>query len=311
MNPLPAPSRSLREHCDTHMGVFGDRPEWDEDGADWPNRRASRFVEAGGLRWHVQDVGEGPCLLLIHGTGAASHSWRDVVPLLSPHFRVIVPDLPGHGFTAMPARGGLSLPGMTRLLSALLAKLDVVPDVVVGHSAGAAILISLALEGHVRPACIVAVNGALLPIRGATIFGPLARLLFLNPVAPRLFAFRARDRRAVSRLIEGTGSRIDDRGLALYQRLFRRSGHVAATLGMMAEWDLEGLHARLPRLSTRVVLAAATGDRAIPPADARSCAVQIPDCQLRTLRGGGHLVHEELPRMIAALILRSARAARR
>ena len=59
---------------------------WSRDGADWPNRDASIFVEAAGIRWHVQRMGEGPPLLLIHGTGAATHSWRGLLPLLAQHF---------------------------------------------------------------------------------------------------------------------------------------------------------------------------------------------------------------------------------
>ena len=46
---------------------------WSRDGGDWPNREASAFVEAAGIRWHVQRMGEGPPLLLLHGTGAATH----------------------------------------------------------------------------------------------------------------------------------------------------------------------------------------------------------------------------------------------
>lgn len=53
---------------------------WDRDGRDWPNRAASRFVEVGGIHWHVQQLGQGPVLLLLHGTGAATHSWRDIAP---------------------------------------------------------------------------------------------------------------------------------------------------------------------------------------------------------------------------------------
>jgi len=43
---------------------------WERDGRDWPNRAFSRFIEAGGLRWHVQVMGQGPVALLLHGTGA-------------------------------------------------------------------------------------------------------------------------------------------------------------------------------------------------------------------------------------------------
>ena len=78
---------------------------WERDGRDWPNREASRFVEAGGLRWHVQQMGRGPVLLLLHGTGASTHSWRALLPLLAKSFTVVAPDLPGHGFTATPSGG--------------------------------------------------------------------------------------------------------------------------------------------------------------------------------------------------------------
>ena len=77
--------------------------DWERDGADWPNRAASRFVTVGAMRWHVQVMGSGPVLLLLHGTGASSHSWRDLAPRLARHFTVLAPDLPGHGFSAQPA----------------------------------------------------------------------------------------------------------------------------------------------------------------------------------------------------------------
>jgi magnesium chelatase accessory protein len=69
---------------------------------DWPHRTASRFVSAGGIEWHVQVMGKGPCALLLHGTGASTHSFRDLAPALAPDFSVIAVDLPGHGFTGTP-----------------------------------------------------------------------------------------------------------------------------------------------------------------------------------------------------------------
>ena len=87
-------------------------PDWDEDGRDWPNREASRVVSAGGLRWHVQVLGTGPTLLLVHGTGAATHSWRDLAPRLARRFTIVAPDLPGHGFTSSPGDDRMSMPAM-------------------------------------------------------------------------------------------------------------------------------------------------------------------------------------------------------
>ena len=62
---------------------------WQREGLDWPHRETSRFVEAGGLRWHVQQMGRGPVALLIHGTGASTHSWRGLLPLLARRCRVV------------------------------------------------------------------------------------------------------------------------------------------------------------------------------------------------------------------------------
>jgi magnesium chelatase accessory protein len=291
------------------MGYDTGRPAWSVDGRDWPNREHSRLVPAGNLMWHVQEMGGGPRLLMLHGTGAATHSFRDLAPSLARNFHLLMPDLAGHGFTSMPPNSGLSLAGMARLTGALLAQTAFVPDIAVGHSAGAAILIEMALAGMIRPKLIVAVNGALLPSRGAALFSPLAKLLFVNPLAPKLFALRAHNRDATVRLLEGTGSHIEARGIDLYQRLFRKSGHVAATLGMMANWDLEGLQRRIPALSIPLVLISAPNDRAVPPGDAGIVARRVKGARVLALTSGGHLVHEEQPERIAEIIVNLARVA--
>ena len=284
-------------------------PSWPIEGRDWPNRETSRFVSSGGLTWHVQESGDGPSLLLLHGTGAATHSFRDLSPKLAEHFHVLAPDLPGHGFTQMPRSDGLSLGGMARLLGGLLKQTEFEPDIAVGHSAGAAILVAMALSGTIRPKVIVAINGALRPIRGAALFSPLAKLLFLNPLAPRLFAWKAESKDATRRLLEGTGSNIDARGVELYARLFRKSGHVAGTLGMMANWDLDWLEGRLAALRMPLVLVSAINDKAVPPSDAATLANRMKAVTAIALDYGGHLVHEEQPERLAALIVGLARKA--
>lgn len=281
---------------------------WERDGADWPNREASRFVTAGGLQWHVQVAGDGPCLLLLHGTGAASHSWRDLLPLLREHFTVIAPDLPGHGFTQTPARGGLSLPGMTQALHALLRTLEQRPALAVGHSAGAAIVCRMSLESRITPASIVSLNGALLPFRGLAgrIFSPLAKLLTLNPLVPWLFAKRASDPAVVEALIGDTGSELDSKGVQIYARLARSRRHAAAALGMMARWDLTSLARDLPRLAPHLVLVVGAEDRFVSPVEAVRVQRLVPGSELISLAGSGHLAHEERPAEIAEILMQVA-----
>jgi magnesium chelatase accessory protein len=285
-------------------------PSWEKDGRDWPNRETSRFVEVAGLRWHIQRSGRGPALLLVHGTGAATHSWRDLAPLLASRFSILAPDLPGHGFTDPMPSGSLSLSGIARALHALLRRLEFAPDVVVGHSAGAAILARMCIDRTIAPKLLVGLNAALLPFDGVAghFFPPIAKMLFLNPLAPRLFAWST-DRIAVTRLLRGTGSTIDRAGVDLYARLMGHHGHVAGALGMMANWDLETLARDLPKIPTPMALIVARGDKAVPPSAADRIRTLLPQAQVEFVGGVGHLAHEEKPELICDRIFTLAEAA--
>jgi magnesium chelatase accessory protein len=281
---------------------------WSRDGGDWPNREASSFVEAAGIKWHVQQMGAGVPLLLLHGTGAATHSWRGLAPILARQFTVIASDLPGHGFTESPPQHRLSLPGMASDLGGLLHKLDVRPQIVAGHSAGAAILARMCLDGKIAPRLLVSINGAFMPFGGVAnrLISPLTQLFVMNPLVPRAFAWQASNAGAVERLIRNTGSTIDARGIALYRKLVRNPVHVAAALRMMANWRLEPLLHDLPRLTTALLLVVADKDRSISPNVARQVHDICPQAMIERLPGLGHLAHEEKPRMIADLITRYA-----
>ena len=279
--------------------------DWDVDGADWPNREASRFIAAAGLDWHVQIMGEGPSALLVHGAGAASHSFADLARLLSERFQVIVPDLPGHGFTEKPPREGLALPAMARALGALLGEIGASPALVVGHSAGAAILARMSLDAIIRPHLLVSLNGAILPLQGVQgrLFAPLAKAFVMSGFMSRFFAWRARHTDLVARLMRDTGSTIDERQLRPYARLAASADHVDSAIGMMANWDLKALEPELSRLQPSLLLVVGANDRMIPPSHGLRLRRILPTARLELLPDLGHLAHEERPDDVAALIL--------
>ena len=278
--------------------------DWDRDGRAWPNREASRFVEAGGLRWHVQVAGEGPALLLLHGTGASTHSWRGILPLLAKRWTVIAPDLPGHGFTGHLPAHRLTLPGMAKAVAALTEALALPPAAIVGHSAGAAIAIRIAIDGLASPRAIVSLNGALVPFDSfvGPIFESTARLMVTSPLVSRLFAWRAESPRFIRRLLNGTGSRIDAEGARLYARLASNPSHVAGALGMMAGWDLRGLERELPRLDLPLFLIVGGEDAMVPAKRAFDVKARVAGSKVIYLRGLGHLAHEEAPDTVAEVI---------
>jgi len=279
--------------------------QWTTDGRDWPNREASRFVDVGGVRWHVQCMGQGPTLLLLHGTGGSTHSWRDLLPLLGANFSLVAPDLPGHGFSAPLPAAQRSLPGMARATAELLRALQATPQAVLGHSAGGALMLRMALDGALDRATLLGLNAALLPFEGwaSVLYPTMARLLARQRWAALMAAWRAKDPMAVRRLIASTGSTLDERGIALYQRLMRSPGHVAGALRMMADWDLPGLQRDLGRLQRTLHLIVGERDATVPAEQAERVAARVGRCKLHRLPALGHLAHEEAPQAVAALAL--------
>jgi len=277
--------------------------------SSWPHHELSRFVDAGGLRWHVQRSGSGPSLLLVHGTGASTHSWRDLIPILARDYSVLAVDLPGHGFSSAARSAGSSIAGMSEHLSELLRALDVDPEYSVGHSAGAVILCRLALDGHIAPRCIVGINGAFLPPRGASrlVFSPIAKLLARSAALPRWIARRGGNSGSVARIIESTGSRLNPAGIDLYVRLVRDPAHVAGALAMLSRWNLRAFERDLPRLATPLTLLVGERDRAVPPAQAFTVQERVTQAQVCRLPGLGHLAHEEDPLGIAQRLARICR----
>jgi magnesium chelatase accessory protein len=264
----------------------------------WPHQAASRLDTLAGLRWHALDLAPpqaSATVLLLHGTGASAHSWRHLAPLLATvGTRVLAPDLPGHGFTLTPRHQDLSLPGVAAAVRAWLHALQARPTMVIGHSAGAAVAVQMALGGALRVP-IVSLNGALLPLQSGVgrWFTPAARLLAANPLVAPGFAAWAAWPAATRRLLAGTGSRIDALGERCYRHLVSDARHAGGALRLMAAWDLEALQQQLPTLTTPLCLMVGLNDRMLPPSHAARVQALLPAAHRIDLPGLGHLAHEE------------------
>lgn len=274
--------------------------------SDWLNKDLSRQVFCKPHRWHVQETGSGPTILLIHGAGGSSHSFRDVIPLLAEQFRVVAIDLPGQGLTQLGARHRSGLDPMAQDIVRLAAQERWHPELVIGHSAGGAVALRLAQHlPSVRQ--MIGINPALGNFEGVAgiLFPAMAKLLALTPGAATFFSRSAHSPDRVRSLIESTGTRLSPEGLAYYRRLVGDPGHVDATLLMMAQWSLTDLLRDLPQISTPCLFMAADRDEAVPPSVSERAARRLPDASVLRLNDLGHLAHEEDPRQIADHIARS------
>lgn len=277
--------------------------QWPDDAKDWPLVQYSRRVLHRPHRWHIQEAGEGPLVLLIHGAGGATQSFRGLFPILAETNRVIAVDLPGQGFTQLGAQYRCGLDQMSEDLLSLCRDQGWVPDLIVGHSAGVAIALRLWELGLRPKRGIVGINAALGNFKGVAgwLFPMMAKALAVTPFSASIFASTTTPA-SIRNLVKGTGSQLDQAGLDLYYRLATDKGHVDAMLSMMAQWSLDGLLARLGKIDCPVHLITGLADKAIPPHVSADAAQVLPNARLTELPNLGHLAHEEDPATIARLI---------
>src|SRR6059058_5754598 len=152
-------------------------------------------------------AGEGPTVLLIHGMINSSRHWEEVALRLADSYRVVAPDLVGHGDSATP-RGDYSLGAHAASIRDLLATIGVERATVVGHSLGGGVAMQFFYQFPQRTERLVLVSSGGL---GHEV-SPLLRTVAL-PGAPALLSLAAHPR-ALDALDRG-GERVRDRGLGV------------------------------------------------------------------------------------------------
>lgn len=282
--------------------------DWDRI-ASWPLADRSRRIVGPVHRWHVQEAGTGPTVLLLHGAGGSTHSYRDLVPRLSKNFHVVAVDLPGQGFTQLGATQRSGLRQMAEDIAALCAQEGWQPVALIGHSAGGAIALQIAIAAHgagEASPVVIGLNAALgeFPGLAGLVFPLMAKALAAMPFATTLFSSASGNPNRVRTLISSTGSELTQEGYDLYRRLVADKAHVDGTLRMMAQWDLKPLLRALPSHEGPVHLIVGTNDATVPPTVSQKASATMPHAAVHALEGLGHLAHEEDAETVADLITR-------
>jgi abhydrolase domain-containing protein 6 len=96
-------------------------------------------VQAGDTRWVYYQGGNGPTIVLLHGFAARKEVWLPVAKLLTPHFHLIIPDLPGWGESSRIDGGNYDIDAQAARLQDFLQAVGMQHVLLVGHSMGGAI----------------------------------------------------------------------------------------------------------------------------------------------------------------------------
>jgi pimeloyl-ACP methyl ester carboxylesterase len=257
------------------------------------------FVDAGGLRTHVALAGEGRPVLMMHGWPQHWYLWRDVIPLVAPHARVIAPDFRGFGWTEVP-EGGYEKHQLMRDMVALLDELDIEKVSIAGHDWGGYVGFLLALEHPERVESFLALN--ILPpwpSRDPKTALDAWRLAYMPVLStPRLG--RIAGRAMATRGLPGeAGAFVErlhgDRGRATEQlyRTFLLGELPGLMRGRYSASDL--------RVPTRLLFG--TKDVVLTTRAVRDTAARSDSIELELVADAGHFIVDEEPELVADRLL--------
>jgi pimeloyl-ACP methyl ester carboxylesterase len=272
-----------------------------------------RFIDVPGARLHVHDSGDGPPTLMIHGlAGQLSHFTYGIAGRLERDYRVVAVDRPGSGHSLREGDGCADLRDQAAALAALIAQLGLERPLVVGHSLGGAVALTLALEhpGKVGGVALIApltrIQDDVPPVfAGLTIRSPAMRRLVAWTLATPT---SIRTGPATLDQVFGPEAVPEDfpiRGGGLLG--LRPEAFLAASLDLQALPDcLPQLQERWHTLRLPVSVLYGRDDRILSwQANGRDFAAQVPGARL-DLVDGGHMLPITKPDACAAFIRRAA-----
>jgi pimeloyl-ACP methyl ester carboxylesterase len=269
-----------------------------------------QFRRIHGYRRAFVKVGRGPALLLIHGIGDRSDTWRRLIPALARDYTVIAPDLLGHGRSDKP-RADYSVAAYANAMRDLLSVVDVERATVIGHSLGGGVAMQFAYQYPERCERLVLVSSGgisravnpllrLASAPNADLALPLLRLQVTRTVGRWVV-------RALQRLGTDLGRDADD-----LQRVFDALPDAISarafvrTLRAVVDWRGQVITMLDRCYLTRgmpTLLVWGTRDAVVPYEHARIAHAAMPGSRLEVFDGAGHFPHHADPARFLAVLL--------
>lgn len=246
----------------------------------------ARYLAIDGALAYLEQAGEGPAVLCLHTAGQSGVQWRHTTGALAAlGYRVVVPDLPGHG-RSEPAPGGRArdLGDYAQWCRSLLDSLGLRHPFVVGCSIGGKIALDLAVRAGGELAGVVAMaadaRNTRLSVRG------LERELE-DAAAP------SRSDRTYLGTLAVVGRSVPTERAELIATMHCREDPMVSTSDLIG-WATHDLRGALPQIGCPAHLVVGEDDLWLDPEQVRWAAAQIPGARFTRLEGIGHYPMEEL-----------------
>ena len=273
----------------------------------WSAVRASLpqgdLLDVAGAAVHVEQSGAGEPVVLLHGFGESTYSWRLVAPELATRYRVIAVDLNGFGYTERrrdPA--AYTIDGQMRLVLGVLDRLGVGSAHFVGHSYGGGLTLWIAAH-HPERVRSMALLDSTLPRYSATRRSRSANLRPLTYVYLRTVAMRPGYIQKSLRAAYGDDALATPELARAYLDRLRIEGVDDAYYGLMAKNGVPAPEVDLAAIRVPALLVWGRDDELTPLANGERIAAGLPAARLAVIPDCGHSPMEERPRELLAEVL--------
>ncbi len=263
---------------------------------DWRDAEVPGRIETvDGVGIHYVERRSGPAVVLIHGFGGHTFSFRYLIPDLARDHRVVAVDLKGFGYSERPQKGDYSLSAQARLVVHLMDALGLEKASLVGHSMGGEVAMRIAAGWPQRVEKLVlaaSVSGERIPTLPAT---PL--------IKPLLSLFGRMFGRWLFRRMFYNPQNATKEALDAYRAPARIRGSRDATYRVIRDFRRDK---RVPfeRITAPVLILWAARDRIVPRWGLARLRKRFPRAAVVTIERTGHLLLEEQPEQCNAAIRR-------
>ncbi len=271
---------------------------------------AGSYLTVDGNAVYVEQAGPAAAdaVVLLHGFGASSYSWRLVVPELARTHRVVALDLYGFGWTQRPHDPWCyTREGQEHLILAVLDQLGIRRAQFVGHSYGGGLTLFLASRHPERMLSMALVDSSA-PTYGNDRRTVIAKFRPLDSLAVQFALRRKHIRRSLLGSI-GDPALVTPALVDAYADRLRVEGEATAFYGLTATLERPAgapqppAEVKLETLATPALVVWGEADRVIPVADGRKAAQLLPDAAFASIPGAGHLAMEDHPAQLLHALL--------
>ena len=249
-------------------------------------------TEQGAVAW--DRLGDGPALVLVHGTPWSSFVWRQIAPALGTRWTVYFFDLPGFGMSDKRDGQDVSLAAQGRVLGELLDAWGLVEPVVVAHDIGGGIALRCSLL-HGRSFAALAL---LDPVAISPWGSPFYRLVREHPDVFEALPPNLHEALAEAYICSALPTPVAPHVLDALIDPWRGPDGQAALYRQIAqgdERDTDEFRSQLTALDCPTLILWGENDPWIPVQRAHELGHHIPHAQLHTIAGAGHLIQEDAP----------------